>query len=178
MKHELLKIARKTLEKAFEGEIFEPNKKIKEMYSERKACFVTLIKKGKLRGCIGSLVPRQELWRDVVENSINAAFKDRRFLRLEKSEMKDINIEISILSKPEEIEYHTDKELKEKIKDKGVVLSFGVLSATYLPSVWEEISNPDEFLSSLCLKAGLSADAWKINKMRIEVYNAEKISEH
>jgi len=174
---ELLGIARETLELYFKGKEINVDNKIKEKYKKENACFVTLTRNGELRGCIGSLYPRQELWREVIENSLNAAFSDTRFEPLEKEELDKIKIEISVLSVPEKINYKTEEELKKKIKGKGVILKKNYHSATYLPQVWEEISSFEEFISSLCMKAGFSSNAWKNLDLEVSVYSVESVKE-
>jgi len=173
----LLEIARKSIQFALDGKVFEPDESTKKKFSEKRACFVTLMLNGNLRGCIGSLTPRQELWKDVIENSINAAFNDPRFYKLTKEEFEKIKIEISILSEPREIGYSDLEDLKNKIRGRGVILSYGSHTATYLPQVWEQIKKPEDFLSSLCLKAGLSKDFWKNHNVKIRIYDVEKIKE-
>ncbi len=173
----LLKIAREAIISELAGKNLVVEEKIKREFSEKRACFVTLKKDGELRGCIGSLIPRQELWKDVIENAKNAAFKDPRFYSVSKEEIRKIKIEISILSLPKEISYRGLDELKRKIKGKGVILSYTLHSATYLPQVWEEIENEEEFLSSLCLKAGLPANFWKEKTLKIETYSVDKLEE-
>jgi len=174
---ELLKLARKTLKIYFDKEELKVSQYTKKKFSEEKACFVTLTKNGVLRGCVGSLEARQELWKDVIENSINAAFNDSRFPKLTSEELKKIKIEISILSIPKKISFINFEELKKKIGGKGVILKKGFASATYLPQVWEEISDKEEFLGSLCLKAGLSGNAWKEKGLEVWIYDTEKLSE-
>jgi len=174
---ELLKLARETLEVHFKGEEVKVSEKIKKNFSEKKACFVTLTENEDLRGCVGSLEARQELWKDVVENSINAAFNDSRFSELTCEELKKIKIEISVLSVPKKISFASSEELKKKITGKGVIIKKGFASATYLPQVWEEISDKEEFLSSLCEKAGLSLSAWKEKGLEVWIYKVKKIKE-
>ena len=158
----LTEIARKTLEAYFRGEEFEPDVKTKRKYNEKKACFVTLAKNSVLRGCIGCLEARQVLWREVIENAINAAFHDPRFIQLKEDELKDIKIEISILTKPKELTFKTSDELLKKIKNNmGLILRKKFCSSTFLPQVWEQIPNKKEFLEHLSMKAGLNKDAWK-----------------
>ncbi|OHE04960.1 MAG: AmmeMemoRadiSam system protein A, partial [Sulfurimonas sp. RIFCSPLOWO2_12_FULL_34_6] len=96
----LTEIARRTIEEHFKGKEFIPDDKTKEYYKEKQACFVTLTFGGKLRGCIGSLEARQELWKNVAENAVSAAFYDTRFIPLKKEELKKIKIEVSVLSPP------------------------------------------------------------------------------
>jgi AmmeMemoRadiSam system protein A len=174
---ELLEIARKTIEFALKCKKYIPDEKLKKKFSEKRACFVTLSLNGQLRGCIGSLVARQELWKDIVSNSTGAAFYDPRFLPLTEKEFKETKIEISVLDEPKRISYSSLEELKQKIKNKGVVLSDTFRSATYLPQVWEDLPEPENFLSSLCIKAGLNSQDWKNKKLDIKVYNVIKIKE-
>jgi len=176
-KKELLKLARETIISELKDKELVIDERIKKEFSEKKACFVTLSKNGVLRGCIGSLIPHQELWKDVIENAKNAAFNDIRFPPLIDEELDEIKIEISILSIPKEIHYKNLEDLKRKIKGKGVIIYYSSYSATYLPQVWEEIKNEEEFLSSLCLKAGLGVNFWKNNELRVKVYEVEKIKE-
>jgi len=172
----LTQIARKTIEERFEGKDFEPDENTKEKYKEKRACFVTLTKQGNLRGCIGSLEPRQELWKEIIENSVNSAFHDPRFFPLKKEELKAIKIEVSVLNKPKILEYENEKDLLEKINEKmGLILKKGFCSATFLPQVWEELSNKREFLEHLSIKAGLSRDGWK--NAEFLYYNVKKFEE-
>ncbi len=175
----LLSLARESVAFELEGKEIRVKEAVKEKYSEKKACFVTLTINGELRGCIGSLEARQELWKDVVENARSAAFSDSRFETLSLGELKKIKIEVSILSIPEEIAFKDSEELKKKIKGKGVILQSGFYSATYLPQVWEDIPVFEDFISSLCQKAGINPHIWreKHKSIRIWIYSVEKVSE-
>jgi AmmeMemoRadiSam system protein A len=173
---DLLKLARLAIESNFDAKL-NVDDKIKKKYSTKKACFVTLTIDGELRGCIGSLYSRQELWKDVIENAENAAFFDPRFNPLSRRELDKIKIEISILSIPKKLEFSNLEGLKKKIKEKGVILKKGIYSATYLPQVWEDLTGTEDFLSSLCQKAGLSSNSWKDNGVNFWVYDVEKIEE-
>ncbi len=158
----LTQLARYTLEAYFQNQKFEPDEETKKKYSDKKACFVTLTKNDQLRGCVGSLIATQELWKDVQENAINAAFRDSRFPPLTKEELNKIKIEISVLTAPKKLEYENEKDLLEKInKDMGIILKKGFYSATFLPQVWEQLPDKIQFLEHLSLKAGLDKDAWK-----------------
>jgi AmmeMemoRadiSam system protein A len=118
------------------------------------------------------LEARQELWKDVVENAVNAGFSDFRFFPLNKSELKKIKIEVSVLTEPKKLEFKNEKELLEKLnKSMGVILKKGFYTSTFLPQVWEELPNKIEFLEHLSLKAGLNKDAWK--NAEIFYYNVE-----
>ncbi len=173
---ELLKLAREAIEKRLEGKEVRIKEDIKKKYSEKKATFATLTEKGELRGCIGSLYPRQELYKDVIENAIHAAFDDYRFSQLKKSELSGIKIEISVLSIPEKINFKNEKELLQKIDKKtGIILKKGFNSSTFLPQVWKEIPDKTEFLEHLSRKAGLEKDAWKNSE--IYFYKVESVKE-
>ena len=143
---------------------------------EKRAVFVTLNLHGELRGCIGSLIPHRSLIDDIIYNAKSAAFRDPRFAPLSEDEFKDVEIEISLLSVPYEIEYKDIAELKSKIRPgiDGVILQHHHNQATYLPSVWEQLPTFEEFFGYLCQKAGLGADCLKAHPF-ISVYQARKI---
>jgi len=172
----LLKLARQAIESRFSREDVNVSKEIKKQFSKDGACFVTLTINRRLRGCIGSLEARQPLYQDVIDNAINATFGDPRFLPLNFQELKNIKIEVSVLSKPEKLKYKNVEDLLGKInKNMGIILTKGFFSATFLPQVWEQISDKESFLEELSLKAGLSADSWKTAE--IEFYRVEKVEE-
>jgi uncharacterized protein len=143
------------------------------------ACFVTLTKNNDLRGCIGSLEAYRPLYEDIVSNAVHSAFNDNRFAPLERSELNDIRIEISILSEKTVIDYENFMDLKKKIipKKHGVYLTFSYNSATFLPQVWDQLYTHEQFFSHLCRKAGLSPDFIFYNKPMIEVYTVENFGE-
>ncbi len=179
MEKELINLSRNAIFSYLENKPLNIDNKIKEKFFEKKSCFVTLTIDGELRGCIGSLIPTKPLWKEIIENSINAAFNDFRFFPLSKKEFPKIKIEISILSQLRKIEYNSFDELFQKIKNKGIFIKYKEFSATYLPQVWDEIKNPEHFLSSLSNKAGLSSNFWKNNPPEIEIfiYNVKIIKE-
>ena len=112
----------------------------------------------------------------MIENAIHAAFDDYRFSPLSKNELSKIKIEISVLSIPRKIEFKNEKELLGKIDNKmGIIVKKGFNSATFLPQVWEQISDPKSFLEHLSIKAGLEKDAWKNSD--IYFYRVKSIEE-
>lgn len=143
---------------------------------DERATFVTLMLEGRLRGCMGSLLPHRRLLEDVYENAQNAAFRDFRFQPLSVEEFEKVNIEISLLSLPKIVIYESIEELKEKVKPDihGVILQQDQNKATFLPQVWEELPSFNEFFSHLCLKAGLAEDSLKYFP-EIYTYEVEKI---
>ena len=130
------------------------------VFNEIGACFVTLKKNGRLRGCIGSIIAHQPLINDLVDNAQKSAFNDPRFNPLQKSELDDLSIDISILSEPKPITFSDEADLLRQIvpfKD-GIIIRDGYYQAVYLPSVWEELPDKEMFLKSLKMKAGLSPE--------------------
>ncbi len=178
-KKELLTIARKTLEDYIkEGNKYNPKTDDEEL-KEAKGVFVTLEKNSQLRGCIGNILPDKPIYIAVRDNAINAAVNDPRFEKVTADELDNIKIEISVLSVPDEIKADNSKEKIDKIKENidGIILSKGWSQATFLPQVWEQLLTKDEFLSQLCLKAGLSADCYLEEGIKIEKYQALHFSE-
>lgn len=147
------------------------------LLNEQGAVFVTLRTQpnDELRGCIGSLTAYRPLYKDIILNAQSAAIRDPRFLPLKKEELPNINIEVSLLSKPQELNYTTVADLQTKIEPlkNGVVLQWGEHRATYLPSVWEELPKFDDFFSSLCLKAGLQENCLEQHPT-IAIYQVKK----
>jgi AmmeMemoRadiSam system protein A len=115
----------------------------------------------------------------VSENAQNAAFEDERFLPLKQSELNKIKIEISVLSQLEEIHPKSSDELLKILKPNvhGLIIRKGWAGATFLPQVWEELPTHSQFLSNLCMKAGLPADEWKKPGMKFFIYTVEKFEE-
>jgi len=140
-------------------------------FKEMRGTFVTLTIKGKLRGCIGSLGATESILDGVRRNAVNASFNDPRFSPLKADELDQVDIEISILTEPQPLEYQDSADLLSKLRVNvdGVILRKGSASATFLPQVWEQLPQPEKFLSHLCEKARLSDDAWKNEKEKLEV---------
>ncbi len=141
---------------------------------KKSGCFVTLHKKGALRGCIGSIEPVQSLVKGVEENAINAAFKDPRFSPLSIEELPDINLEVSVLTVPKKLTFQDPEDLKRQLKPgiHGVILSSGWRRSTFLPQVWDQLPDTELFLRHLCEKAGMHRDCWRDPETEIEVYEA------
>jgi len=174
----ILNIARQTLQDAFNYKQTIDTLKLKKDYpflKEDGASFVTLTQKGKLRGCIGSLIAHSPLLEDIMSNAYNAAFKDPRFPKLTQEELPLTDIEVSILSVPQKIEYEDFLDLQTKItpmKD-GIILQLGSNQATFLPQVWEELPKFESFFSHLLTKANLPLDSFKYHPA-IYKYQVEK----
>ncbi len=130
------------------------------VFNEPGACFVTLKKNDNLRGCIGSIIAHQPLINDIVKHSLDSAYNDPRFNPVEEKEIKDLTIDISLLSEPKQMFFLNEEDLLNKIvpfKD-GIIIKDGNYQAVYLPSVWEEIPDKNLFLKSLKVKAGMKPE--------------------
>jgi AmmeMemoRadiSam system protein A len=126
------------------------------------ASFVTLTRNGELRGCIGALEARQPLLDDVAEHAYAAAFRDPRFEPVRHAELDRLALSVSVLGEPEELRFENERELLACLRPTvdGVILQEGDRRGTFLPSVWDSLPEPREFLTHLKLKAGLSPDYW------------------
>ncbi|MDV6343567.1 AmmeMemoRadiSam system protein A [Nitrosomonas sp. Is37] len=129
---------------------------------ELSACFVTLMQDGRLRGCIGSLEAQRSLLMDVKSNAVSAALHDPRFVPLRAAEFDDIHIEISLLSPRLAMAVQDEADALAQLRPgiDGIVFEYGCYRSTFLPQVWEELSQPLQFLALLKRKAGLPADFW------------------
>jgi AmmeMemoRadiSam system protein A len=147
---------------------------------ENGAVFVTINSGSnkQLRGCIGSLEAYRPLYKDIISNAQSAALHDPRFTPLTIEELKHIKIEVSVLSKPEILEYSDTDDLRKKIIpfEDGVVLKHNGRHATYLPQVWEQLPQFNDFFSSLCLKANLGNDCLS-DHPEISTYQVKKYEE-
>ena len=148
-------------------------------FSEKKGCFVTLTARGRLRGCIGNILPLEPLDRAIADNAKNAALHDPRFDPVQPTELDQIEIEISVLTEPVRLFFDSPDALLGKLRPHrdGVVLKIGNKVATYLPQVWSQIPNKADFLDSLAEKAGCAASAWRSPGIEVFVYQVESFSE-
>lgn len=161
-KQSLLQLARASLmyylENKTQGTPEELGFEITKGMSQTMGAFVTLHKDGRLRGCIGEIVPRRELYKAVIEHAVNAGFNDYRFTPVKANEVADLDFEISALSPPHKVESYRDIVIGKH----GVVLHKNGASAVFLPQVAPEQGwGVEETLTQLALKAGLRADDWR-----------------
>ncbi len=180
----LVKLARLTLENTLKqterqaDEEFQQSLSAPELQA-RRGTFVTLHIHGRLRGCIGSLLPENTITESVKENAVNAALRDPRFPPLTAAELDKTHIEVSVLTDPQVLEYADAEDLLTRLRPNidGVILQKGPARSTFLPQVWEQLPQTSQFLSQLCLKAGLPADAWKNEHPQILTYQAQYFEE-
>jgi hypothetical protein len=174
----LLKLARNTLEANFNDT--DPDTSECSHLTQLRGCFVTLHKNNQLRGCIGFPRPIMPLFEQIIAASKAAAFEDPRFEPLDETELKDLNIEISVLTNPELIKADNQQEYVEKIKigRDGVIIQYAGASGLLLPQVAPEYGwNVEQFLDALCEKAGLTPGTWKRKDCKIYKFKAEIFSE-
>ncbi len=146
---------------------------------QTRACFVTLTKQGELRGCIGSIFPREPLAEAVVHMARAAASEDPRFPPVETRELAQVSLEISVLSVPRPLRFQGADDLLAKLRPglDGVVLKFDLGQSTFLPQVWEQLPVKAEFLGHLSRKAGQADDAWRNSLREVLTYQVEAFSE-
>jgi hypothetical protein len=177
----LLGLARKALSSVVStGSLPTPEaSEAREKFQPLKGCFVTLTKQGQLRGCIGHIVAQRPLYRAIMENARNAALEDPRFSPVTADELKEIEIEVSVLTEPLPLFFSSPADLLSKLRPHkdGVILRIGQRSSTYLPQVWEQLPDKEEFLSHLSEKAGCPASAWKEAGTMVSTYQVEAFKE-
>jgi AmmeMemoRadiSam system protein A len=151
---------------------------IPEPLLQMGACFVTLEINHQLRGCIGSLEAHRPLIVDIVNNAYAAAFSDPRFPPLDKNEQEQLEIEVSILTPSEEMQFTDEQDLLRQIRPgvDGLIIEDAGRRGTFLPSVWESLPDKQDFLRHLKLKAGLAEDHWS-DTIKVHRYTTEMIRE-
>jgi len=180
----LLKIARRAIENwVRKGIKMKPPNKYPSELAEKRGVFVTIYRKildrEELRGCIGLPYPTKPLIEGVIEAAISAC-QDPRFEPLREEELQNIVIEVSVLTEPKKIEFKDTKELLEKIRPfkNGLIIKKGFHAGLFLPQVWDELSTKEEFLSQLCIKAGLPRNCWLDSNIEVYSFEAEVIKEN
>jgi AmmeMemoRadiSam system protein A/AmmeMemoRadiSam system protein B len=179
----LLDLARKAVEtEVKDGRALTIGTDLLERYprlSTPRGAFVTLRENGELRGCIGSLAPTVPLARDVVDNAINAAIHDSRFSPVKPEELPRIHIDISVLDTPRPLTGVTGEALVKYLGEKkpGLVIGYKGRRSTFLPSVWEEVTEPLAFLGHLCRKQGSPEGCWREPEAKFETYGSQFLEE-
>ena len=171
---ELLKLARDTIKNNLTNESSGSDTSQNPKFKENRGVFVTLHKQGQLRGCIGYIESIKPLYQAVIDNAVSSAIKDFRFSPVKLNELAELDIEISVLTPPEEVGGADDFIPGEH----GIIIRKGFRSAVFLPQVapeqgWDRATT----LSHLCLKAGLAPDDWQKPGMKFYVFRAEVFGE-
>lgn len=176
--NELREIVQISLEDAVEGKQYKPSRKnYSEALFDKGASFVTLTKNGELRGCIGTIIPREAIALDVAKSTYSAAMSDKRFSKLKKEELAELDFHISLLTSLERVRFLSEEDLLSKIVEEkdGLVMIDGSRQGLFLPSVWRQIPDKREFLQHLKIKTGLSPNYWS-NKIQIYRFRVVEIN--
>jgi AmmeMemoRadiSam system protein A len=173
-KRYLLGLARKTLEEVVrhgrEPVVEAPD--VSERLRQPSGAFVTLEKNGQLRGCIGHIQPREPLYRAVIDNAHSAAMRDTRFSPVTPEELASIEVEVSVLTVPQPLEFSSPEDLLNQLTphQDGLVLTVGFRRSTFLPQVWEKLPDKVKFLQHLSTKAGLPPNGWRDPQAVVTTY--------
>jgi len=143
------------------------------------ACFITLTRDTKLRGCVGTLRAHRALAEDVKANAVAAAFRDPRFPPVAAGEFPVVALEISVLSAVEPMRFDDEADALRQLRRgiDGLVFEYGYHTSTFLPQVWEDFKEPTEFVAHLKYKAGLPPDFWD-KDVRLSRYTVFKWREN
>jgi AmmeMemoRadiSam system protein A len=145
---------------------------------EPRATFVTLTERGQLRGCIGSLEAARPLVADVAHNAYAAAFEDPRFPPVTRAEVERLDLKVEVLTPAEPVPFTDEADLIDRLhpgKDGLILIGPGGRRATFLPTVWETLPDPRQFLAHLKQKAGLPAD-FPAEQLSVQRYRSELLS--
>jgi len=169
-KKTLLDIVRKTIECRLDARPVPESAVLSDVLREKRGAFVTLKKEGALRGCIGYIQAVKPLHETVEEMAEAAAFRDPRFSPVRKNELRQMSVEISVLTPLREIRDVAEIEVGRH----GIYVVRGGSSGLLLPQVAVEYGwDRETFLSQTCHKAGLPTSAWRDKQTRILIFSAE-----
>ncbi|MCX6133533.1 MAG: AmmeMemoRadiSam system protein A [Ignavibacteriales bacterium] len=173
-KKELLRIARTSIASALSGRPHARSEGRRTALKEHCGAFVTLHLHSELRGCIGYIEARFPLHETIEEAAVKAALEDPRFLPLTAEELKNVEIEISVLSPLQKT-----TNIEEIVVGRhGLVIDAGHARGLLLPQVATEYGwGREQFLSQTCRKAGLPVDAWKKKGVSILTFTSDVFSE-
>lgn len=179
-KEYLINLARQTLYWYLkDGVKPDPDKSVlSKNLMQKNVCFVTLDKKNfGLRGCMGLFKRKNALYENVIDRAIAAATLDPRFPKVKYDELKNIKVEISVLTEPRVLQFDSPKDLLTKLRPlvDGVILGTRYGQSTYLPQVWEQLPGKEEFLSRLCAKHYAPKNLWKTDYKNIKVWTYQAI---
>lgn len=177
---ELIALARECIEDALHLRELPPfpDRDYRPSLRQIRSAFVTLRAREQLRGCCGSIAPTCALAQEVWQVAWSSAFRDPRFPPLDATEWPAIHVHLSVLEQPQPIQLASEEELIARLRPgiDGLILECNGARATFLPSVWEQLRHPREFVHQLKKKAGWPADFWSA-EMRASVYAVEEFEE-
>lgn len=176
----LVKLARGTIETYLREGKKPPAPKVSQELREPCGVFVTLTKRGELRGCIGHPLPTTPLVDAVIDSAISSAARDPRFPPVRLEELPELEVEVSVLSKPEPIKVKNPREYPRSIvigRD-GLIVEWSGYAGLLLPQVPVEWGwDAEEYLSHACMKAGLMPDHWLREGVCISKFSAQVFRE-
>ncbi|MBE1237608.1 AmmeMemoRadiSam system protein A [Phaeovibrio sulfidiphilus] len=175
----LLDLARESIRAAVTGGPEPERRNIPDALCNDGASFVTLTTRedGHLRGCIGSATPCRPLALDVAENARAAALRDSRFLPVSPGDLPHLALEVSILSRAVALPVRSEADLISRLVpgEDGLILTDGPRRALFLPQVWDQIPDPQDFVDHLKQKAGLRQSEWPPG-IRVHTFAARSVT--
>ncbi len=170
----LVGYAREVLESYIRDEGL-PEAREEDFMDEKKGVFVTLKKNDELRGCVGLPLPRFPL-REAVKKAARLSADDRRFPPIDEKELRNITIEVTVLTEPETVDADSPDDYIKKVEvgKHGLIISKGGREGLLLPQVpIEQNWSCTEYLEGLCRKARLDSDAWKRKSTEIKRFEGQ-----
>lgn len=172
----LLDIAEVSIRARFDGTRFPgPDlRRVPERLRQPCGAFVTLHVDGQLNGCIGNIDTNDPLATCIALLAIQAAFEDPRLPPLTEADLYGLHIEVSLLSPHTGVPAGTRAQLIGQLTPgvHGLIIASGHHRAVFLPSVWAQLPDPEQFLDQLLRKAGLATDRWP-SDMHAEAFTTE-----
>jgi uncharacterized protein (TIGR00296 family) len=177
----LIKIAKLAVEKYLkEGKKINVPNDCSEHLKEKLGVFVTLNKNNELKGCIGYPEPIAPLINAIIDVAISAAVNDPRFPSLTKNELKNIDFEVTVLTKPKLLQVDNPSEYLNKIiiGQDGLIVKNKLNKGLLLPQVATEHNmNTEAFLANTCIKAGLDTQFWLEKETKIYTFQGQVFKE-
>jgi hypothetical protein len=176
----LVTLARRTIESYLETGKKPPVPKVVAKLREKCGVFVTLTKRGELRGCIGYPLPALPLIEAVMDAAVSSAVHDPRFSAVAQNELPDTQVEISVLTPPEIIKVKDPCEYPKHVEvgKHGLIVECSGFAGLLLPQVPVDCGwDVEEFLSNTCMKAGLMPDCWLRGDACISRFSAQIFAE-
>lgn len=168
----LIAVARQAVKDYFTGVCHTPPlSDFDDALQAQSACFVTLEVNNQLQGCLGSLSAHAPLVEEVYNKGHSACYQDHRFQPLQRSQLKQLTLEVSVLSTPQPLQIESEQMVIDYLRQHqvGVILSEGSRRAVFLPQVWEQLPKAEDFLYHLKIKGGWPGVYWS-NLMKIELF--------
>jgi AmmeMemoRadiSam system protein A len=150
--HPVVELAKRTIETyVIEGRVIEPPGELSSEMKGQAGVFVSLKKKGQLRGCIGTFQPTTgNVAQEIIQNAVSAASRDPRFPPVTPDELEDIDYSVDILSPPEPVKDSSELDPSRY----GIIVQSGARKGLLLPDI-KGVDTVDEQINIACMKAGI-----------------------